>query len=190
MSTGRKIPWQDAHDLGAEVADALRGTLLRLKAVGSLRRGVMNVGDLEFLAEPFFDQDLFGGQPRPVLDPVRSALHGLGEWVKGGDRMMQITDVLGREGFKVELYIVHPPAQWGSLLAIRTGPKDLGQWCMTAMRRRGFIHDEGRVKRLDDGVTVQTPDEADFFKLAGVDMMPPRKRDEQIMILQQGKGRP
>ena len=190
MSTGAKLYWPDARDLGAEVAEVLAPTVQRLKAVGSLRRGVMNVGDIEFVAEPFFNEDLFDGPAVPVLDPLRRALREVGEWVKGGDRMMQVTNAGGREGFKVEVFIVHPPAQWGSIVAIRTGPRDLGQWCVSAMRKRGYRHVDGYVKRLDGGGVIPTPEEADFFELAGVDMMPPRKRDEQIMILQQGKARP
>ena len=57
--------------------------------------------------------------------------------------MMQITDLEGREGFKLEVYLVHPPAQWGTLLAIRTGPWELGRHAVTLILAGGWRVGDG-----------------------------------------------
>ena len=176
MSTGTKLPWDEAYALAEAAANQLRPHVVRLKAVGSLRRRRPEVGDIEFLAEPFMEpSDLFGSLA-PDVAPVRKVLEQLGTWVKGGERQMQITDLDGREGLKLELYLVHPPAQWGSLLAIRTGPWELGRHAVTLMRQRGLRHEDGRV--LKGRELVPTPTEQDFFAAAGLPLIEPHLRDE------------
>jgi len=176
MSTGARIPWADAYALAEEVAERLAPVVGRLKCVGSVRRRKPTVGDLEFVAGPIMHADLFGGET-PVLDPIRHVMHELGTWVKGGDRMMQVTDLLGRRGLTLDLYVVHPPAAWGSQVAIRTGPADLGHYVVTACRRYGYRHDQGHAQRLDTGEAVPTDTEEEFFALAEVPCVPPPDRE-------------
>lgn len=185
MSEGPRFPFDVAYATAKEVSERLSPTLEKLKAVGSLCRRRPSVGDLEFLAIPFFDEDLFGGNPKPILDPVRLALHELGTWVKGGDRFMQVSDVLGTEGLSLDLYLVHPPAEWGSLEAIRTGPRLLGLLCMMRLAQNGYTHQGGRV--LKGGKTIPTATEEDFFKLAGIACLPPNQRDAQAAQLKRAE---
>ena len=141
----------------------------------------MSIGDIEFLAVPHTSPDLFGGDLQVHVEEVRAAMHHIGTWVQGGPRAMRITDVLGREGTRLELYLVHPPAAWGSMLAIRTGPEELGRYCVSRMRGRGFRHIRGHVERLEQHLwkTVPTDTEEEFFAIAGVQCLPPKMRDEQ-----------
>lgn len=176
MSTGPRIPLQEALEIAQEVSARLTPLTARLKCVGSVRRQKETVGDIEFLAEPVMHGDLFDGQT-PVLDPIRSELYSMGTWVKGGDRMMQITDLFRRPGLKLDLFLVHPPSAWGSQLAIRTGPADMGHYVVTACRSRGFRHDNGYAQRLDTGERVPTDTEEEFFALAGVECVPPPERE-------------
>ena len=177
MSGGPRFPFDVAYPIAEEAARILTPTLDMVKVVGSLRRKRPFVGDVEFLGVPVFECDLFGSNPTPVLEPVRRALRGMGEWSKGGDRFMQITDLLGTPGLTLDLYLVHPPAEWGSLLAIRTGPWQLGLLAMMALNKNGYRHRHGRI--LEDGVLVPTPTEEDFFELAGIECLPPARRDAQ-----------
>lgn len=176
MSVGTRLPWTEACDLAQHVAERLAPAAARLKCVGSVRRRRPTVGDIEFLAEPHFDEDLLGGRI-PIIEPVRAAMLELGTWVKGGERMMQVTDLLGRVGLKLDLYLIHPPAAWGSLLAIRTGPAELGRYVVTFCRQHGFRHDGGYAQRLDTGDRVPTDTEEQFFELAGLPCLPPHERD-------------
>ncbi len=191
MSAGARMTFEDAYKLAEEAAEQLRPTVEVLKAVGSLRRRRTKVGDIEFLARPHSDPDLFGGPATVHLAEVRNALHHLGTWIKGGSRMMQITDLLGREGARLELYLVHPggcvcrdcaphgPSAWGSMLAIRTGPEELSRYCVTRMRSLGYRHDHGHAQAVGTEELVPTETEEAFFELAGVACLPPSLRDEQ-----------
>lgn len=180
MSTGTSLPFEEAFRLARIAVDELRPHVVRIKAAGSLRRRRPRVGDIEFVVEPpLFQVDLFGTMA-PVVEPIRAALLQLGTWVKGGDRMMQITDALGCRGLKCEVYLVWPPAQWGSILAIRTGPWELGRHAVTVMKKHGYQHDEGHAVEVATGLTVPTPEEEDFFRLAGLPCVPPAQRDSLV----------
>ncbi len=186
-----RLDYADAYRLAKEAAVELAPTLDKLKAVGSLRRRSLVIGDIEFLARPHFERDLSGELADPVLDEVRRVMHELGTWVKGADRQMVITDLLGHEGVRLELFIVHPPASWGSQLAIRTGPMELSRICMIRMQERGFKHVNGYAMRLGSWVQEPTDTEEQFFALAGLDCLAPRAREGQANALEraQQKGR-
>ena len=187
MSAGLLIPFEDALAMAAEVVDELKPHVVRMKAVGSLRRQRSLVGDLEFVVEPHMvTVDLFGAEG-PDLTALKARLLAIGAWVKGRERMIQITDLLGRQGMKLDLFLVWPPAQWGSILAIRTGPAGLGQYAVTKMRDFGYRHDRGRAVRESTGELVPTPTEEDFFALARVPCLKPRLRDAQLRALTNGR---
>ena len=199
MSLGARMTFEEAYKLGQEVAERLRPTVEYLKAVGSLRRRRTSIGDIEFLARPHSSAYLFGGPATIHLPEVRAVMEELGTWVRGGSRMMQITNLLGREETRLELYLVHPPgcacadcphgpSAWGSMLAIRTGPEDLGRYCVHRMRERGYRHEHGYAKRIesqwaDPDIPAPTDTEEAFFELAGVQCLAPASRDDQAKSL-------
>lgn len=187
MSSARGLPFAEAYRLAEQVAEQLRPHAIRLKAAGSLRRRRPTCGDIEFVIEPpMVAVDLFG-TCAPLVAPIRAALEELGVWIKGGDRMMQIEHVLGVEGLKCECYLSHPPAQFGSILAIRTGPYELGRHAMMELRRRGYAHEGGHVVELSTGNIIPTPEEEDFFRLAGLPHWAPVHRDNLYTRLEAGE---
>lgn len=147
-------------------------------AAGSVRRRRPQVGDIELVVRPRMHPDLFGDET-PELEPLHAALNELGNRIKGGDRYVRID--LGKMGdlpfFALDVFIVHPPAQWGSILAIRTGPWDLSREIVTMMRHRGYRHENGHARRIDTGELVPPPTEEAFFALAGVEYVEPHERD-------------
>lgn len=172
MSEGRKLPWAEAYQIAERLAAELAPVSERVKAAGSLRRKMPEVGDIEFVVEPRTRPvDLFGGRG-PDVDPIRAIVSTWGEWVKGGEKMMQVRLP---EGIPAELYIVTPPAQWGSILAIRTGPKELSEYAVTQMKRRGMKHIGGHVEDRQ-GRQITTATEEEFFRLAGLPCLPPPQR--------------
>ena len=176
MSEGRGYPWTEAVTIAAEVSRQMSPHVARMKVVGSLRRQKPRVHDVEFVVEPRYRTDLFDEEIADI-EIIRHEFRKLGSWVKGGRRMMQVTDTLGAPDLKVELYIVHPPAQWGSILAIRTGPAVLGELAMKWMRKRDYMHQDGYVLDLDGGTKLHpTPTEDEFFRVAGLPCVPPAKR--------------
>lgn len=185
MSSGpRRLPFREAYDLAKQLVDELSPAVRRVKVAGSLRRRQETVGDLELVVEPeLYAVDLFGGLG-PDLNEVRYIARSWGPISKGGDRQIQVTDAKGIDGLKVELYLVHPPAQWGSILAIRTGPADLGRIAMGRMLALGYKHQEGFVIRTGDRRVIPTPEEEDFFHFAQLECRPPAQREayaEQLL---------
>ena len=117
-----------ADELIAAFADACESVFV----AGSVRRGRENVKDLEIVARPKLYQqiDLFGkpfGVTYSELDQVINRL--VNERVlstdlgKNGPRYKVFgLNALLPTVVKLDLFIVRPPAQFGALLAIRTGP--------------------------------------------------------------------
>lgn len=189
MSHGPRVRLSEAWTLANRLARELAPHLRRVEIVGSVRRERPTVGDIELVAEPATcPTDLFGALG-PALEPIRATLERIGTWEKGGDRYMKVRDVLDT-GLPLDLFLVHPPAEWGSIVAIRTGPAALGRECITRMKREGYHHAAGHVVNVETGAKVATPEEEDFFRLAGVACMPPNMRDVQAQRLEmESRGR-
>ncbi len=78
---------------------------------------------------------------------------------------------------KVDFFIVTPPAQWGSLLMIRTGPKEFEQALMVYINAKTNLRQhDGRLIVRETGLSVPTPTEADYFKVIGLPHVEPHKR--------------
>jgi DNA polymerase/3'-5' exonuclease PolX len=75
----------------------------------------------------------------------------------------------------VDLFVVLPPAEWGAILAIRTGPAAFSQHLVTNAKRLGRHVASGRVLTRDDEV-IPVPTERDFFEACGVEWLEPRDR--------------
>lgn len=184
MSSGNRLPFGQALELARQLVEELRPAVRRVKVAGSLRRRRPDVGDIELVVEPeTYAVDLFGGVG-PDLNEVRYIARSWGVLRLNGDRQIQVVGVKGIEGFKAELYLVHPPAQWGSILAIRTGPPDLGRIAMGRMLALGYKHQEGFVLRTADRRVMPTPEEEDFFRYAQLECRPASQREayaEQLL---------
>lgn len=182
MSDGRRVPLRTAWGVAQTILRVLEPHVLRAEIAGSIRREKPTVGDVEIVAEPKTRAgDLFG-TTAPDVEPIRAALEEIGEWEKGGERYMKVRNVMGSP-LSLDLFLVIPPAEWGSILAIRTGPGELGQECVTRMKRRGYRHEKGRVLEIQTGLHVPTPTEEEFFRVAGVAHLAPPLRDIQAQRL-------
>jgi DNA polymerase/3'-5' exonuclease PolX len=131
------------------------------------------VGDVELVLEPRRVASIFGpGDPDTAS--VRLVAEKWGRIIKGGQRMIQVERP---DGVRVDLYLVHPPAEWACILAIRTGPSELGHLAVTRLTARGYRHVDGRILRGQNGPAVPVPDEETFFGLAGLEYFPPEQRN-------------
>lgn len=187
MSAGTRRPWAEAAAIARPLAEQLIPLCEpgRVKLAGSLRRKRSEVGDIEIVAHPRMitppaaaQEGLFSPEPVaeplvPDLDGVRAVVRDWGTLLKCGDRFIQA--VLDDKTV-VDVFLVHPPAQWGSILAIRTGPAELGELAVTRMRDAGLRHVSGHVED-STGRVIPTPDEETFFRLAGLPCLPPEERD-------------
>lgn len=115
--------------------------------------------------------DLFGW---PI--PVSLDLSYLGEVIKNGQRYKQVELT---EGYNLDLFLVHPPAQWGVIMTIRTGPAEFSRKMVTQRNKGGLLPSFAKV--IDggvyvDGKLIEMNEEADFFNFCDLKWIDPQNR--------------
>lgn len=176
--------------------------------VGSVRRKRVDVHDIEILGVPILraPRPEFGN-PVVFLTIVDKLLY---ELVKGGRLYQPVQNGPKKKTFPInleaynlqslnefhfELYLVTPPAQWGVLSVIRTGPAKqedhFSKWCVTNRNSGGLLPDgylvkHGAVWSMDQvdhrreprpgEIPLEMPDEQSFFNFLGIGFIEPQER--------------
>ena len=106
----------------------------------------------------------------------------LGILTKNGNKYKQVEL---KDGINLDLFIVTPPAQWGVQFMIRTGSAEFSHRFVTIKHQGGLLPSYLRVKdgaiwHIGKGVSrmIETPEEADVFKVLGINYIEPEKRIE------------
>jgi DNA polymerase/3'-5' exonuclease PolX len=175
MSSGEKRP------LGQCIIDAdafmllFAGHFEQWAVAGSVRRQKPEVGDIEHVVVPkpsmldrmdsLLPGSLFGGEDRPLAKAIKS--DGRTRW---GQKYRAVTF----RGFTHEVFFAEP-GNFGAVLAIRTGPAEFSKQCVTRALSRGMEQREGWL-RYRNGDRIQTPDEETWFKMLGMQCIPPEER--------------
>ncbi len=189
MSGAARLPLDRARRLAWEVVVLLQDQCERIEVAGSIRRAKPDVGDVEIVCVPKISETatgLFGD----ILDR-RDELHARCQSLVEdgvfahrlasngqhafGERLKRLT--YGRVA--LDLFCVLPPAQWGLILAIRTGPAEFSRRLVTPRRMGGLLPDWLKVHdgAIWHGVDpVPTPEEADVFRVLGLPYIPPADR--------------
>ena len=183
----RDMKLADARQLANNLLASLAPACERIEIAGSIRRGNPGVGDIELVAIPKPGLDLFNAPTYQVTDLdgalARLILEERLALVKGGGRYKQF--LLPAEGIALDLFVVLPPAQWGVIFAIRTGPSDFSTWLVTPRAKGGRLPS---YLQVEDGAVwngrkpMPTPEEKDFFDLLGLPYMEPGKRQPKWRI--------
>jgi len=174
-----------AHRIADELIEHLRRACVQIEIAGSIRRRARWVHDIEIVAEPWLEiglaVDLFGEATATYHSRLDDALADLHEQqilrtfpgAKHGDRFKQFS--VSPTGINLDLFVVRPPAQWGSILAIRTGPAHYSHWLVTPRRAGGAMPSYLRQREgaLWDGDTlIPTPTEETYFAALGISPVP------------------
>ena len=171
-----QVPLEEALPVAEAVLERLSKHVARCTIAGSIRRRRPMVSDIEIVAEPkLLPPGLFDNRD-PDIEPIMYFLSRIGRVLRAGPRYMCCADVLG-SGIQCDVFLVHPPAQWGSILAIRTGSATFAHKCMSLLISRGFRHVDGRVIDADTYGVQDTPTEEAFFALCGIPCPRPQDRD-------------
>jgi DNA polymerase/3'-5' exonuclease PolX len=154
----------------------------RIEIAGSIRRGISWVKDAEIVMVPklsHVQKDLFG-------DPVSEVFHDPNEGLAAYNRIerypMEIRSVEGKDGvtrridgqrFKglvdtcsglaLDLFIVRPPATWGCIFFIRTGPADWNKRAMKLAHARGLQFEGGQLLMQSTRRPLPTEEEEAVF---------------------------
>lgn len=194
MSAGIRVPLVDAWLTAQLLLAALAPGCERIEIAGSIRRRRPDVGDIELVAIPRLRIEpapgsLFDGPGTVEIDELAEridALRGHGILVAAedhparGQRYAKLRHVAS--GLQVDLFSVRPPAQWGVIFLIRTGPAAYSQWLVTEARRRGFhvtggaLHRGGMGCNTEPCDVVETPEEQDVFAALGMGYVRPEHR--------------
>jgi len=165
-----------ALQVATEIVQSLRLLCERIEIAGSIARQQAEVGDIEIVAIPRKFRLCFGQPPDPILAVLE---HAGWEAIKNGERYKQLLS--DKYGLALDLFLVLPPAQWGVIKVLRTGPAEFSHWVVTNQKCGGALPDEyrvseGRVCKKADGTEVPTPEEQDFLDLLGLGWIEPEKR--------------
>jgi DNA polymerase/3'-5' exonuclease PolX len=183
----------EALPIAQKLVDLLIPGCTRIEIAGSLRRLKPEVGDIEIVARPDLRpaRPLFGipYQSTQIEMILQSLELGDDEYIRlhrclGGNKFMQYWVSIdgGRTWcIKLDLFLITPPADWGVIYLIRTGPKEFSHWIVTPKSIGGGMPDgyhcqDGRIMDLQNKFHAPCPEEIDFFKFCGLDYMEPNSR--------------
>ena len=170
---------QQACELAGQWVEILRPYCERIEIAGSVRRCKPEVKDIEIVAAPRLEENLHLWGTKTInllLDALDRGVLG-GQKIKGGERYQQF---LMPAGINLDLFMVLPPAQWGILFAIRTGPADFSHWIVTTRRYGGALPSYCKVEDgqlLSGGQAIPMPEEIDFLNFLGLGWIEPCKRE-------------
>jgi DNA polymerase/3'-5' exonuclease PolX len=194
------MPLAAAREVAGELRDLLAPACRRIEIAGSIRRERPMVSDIELVAIPRFEEadggDLWGtrtdvdaldrrlGELRDdgVLAYRAVEVHRADGRVEHQTRIGRSYQALVYREMPVDLFIVHPPAEWGVIFAIRTGPGDWNQRIVTDCQRYLRRVENGQVWR--SGQRIPCPEEADFFAAVGQPWVEPRERSVERVRIQ------
>lgn len=171
-----RLPLAKARALANQIVDVIRPVCDRIEIAGSIRRKKVDCGDIEVCCVPKARYNLFGEafyQSGSIEDILFLAGY---HFTKNGEHMKQFD--LGV--CMVDLFIT-TPAQWGAILVIRTGPQEFSQRLVTSKAHGGYMpsylqEKDGRIVHRETGKMLDTPEEEDYFRVIGLDYIPPEKR--------------
>ncbi len=147
----------------------------RVDALGSLRRQVSTIGDIDIAAATKKPEDTikhFIGYPHQKLV----------EQGPGG------ATILLKNGRQVDLRVQKPDA-YGAMLQYFTGSKHHNIKLRTLVLEKGLSLSEHGIKHVKTGKTQVFADEEGFYKAVGLDWIPPEMREDkgEIEAAQSGK---
>ena len=170
----------------------------KIGIAGSIRRQEPWVGDIEIVCQPKTQwiKDLFGNETEDYIVSFSNIQRDLGslglQKVKGKSRYQQWVvpyRVSGWENQEInlDLFFVHPPADWGVIFLIRTGPYQFSKKMVSAVTHGGYLPRGHRIEegRIINGYTqekaAEINTEHDYFRFCGLDFIPPEKREAAVL---------
>lgn len=178
-----RVPLERARATAEIVRGVLSAACTRLVVAGSIRRLAPDVKDIELCAIPRMRLDLAGDVldddlevlvPELVRDSwLRWRTRSDGQLLARGPKFYAL--VHRDSGMPIDLFVARPAAEWGAVLAIRTGPAEYSKKLVTLCKRRGLRCENNRLVRTD-GTAIDTPEERQFIEACGLEWAEPQWR--------------
>lgn len=166
------------HSVGLEIAMQLLASLSEhtknSALLGSIARERPLVHDIDILVMPRTVDDIAW---------IKDIFSQSGRWIRGGTRLMCIIDTLDVAGLKTDLFVCHPPAQWGVILTTHISPDALNEYAKERLLERGYKYQHSHLVDSWSGEPIAVPDEQTWFELAGLTYVEPRERENYTRSL-------
>lgn len=178
-----KLPLNRAKSLANRIAEELRPGCVRIFVAGSIRREQPTIGDIEIVAIPRFQVDLFredlAGEPTE-LDLILGRLTRQRrlEPVKNGLKYKQFA-IPAISGLMLDLFLPRLD-NWGIIYAIRTGSAAFSKRLVTQQAKGGLLPDDYLVTDgmlWHQGQVIPTPIEQTLFDLLPCGWVEPKERN-------------
>lgn len=164
----------------------------KVEIAGSIRRGKQQVHDIEILAMPKFEvkqEMLLDGVVERKVNLLHQRMQQLlrnGTVTADRQRKDRHKDPFGERYYRVnfnpgnlkipiDLFVVLPPAQWGTQLVIRTGCAEFSHWIVSLRISHGLRFRDGHLERM--GQVIDTPTEESVFEALRLPFVPPERRE-------------
>lgn len=178
MSNNTKLPIKDILPIAQTLVERLRPFCQRIEIAGSLRRKRPQIGDIEIVAIPHYQTDMWGNLCPDKETPLDRFLTQSPAMVlhKNGAKYKSFA----QSSHKIDLFLTLP-SNWGNIFAIRTGSSDFSRWLVTPVSWAGAMPIGMRQKDgyLWRGETrIDCPEESDLFAALGLPFIPLEDRDD------------
>jgi len=196
---GVRLPLATANGIAEGLRARLAPVCRQIEVVGSVRREVAEVGDIELLVEPAFGRAVPPGQLFE-LDRCNLFHKTLMERAAADKRIQVVGSALPDSklvrinilGISIEFWVV-PAPEWGVAMMIRTGsggPDGFGSAMLARWKSvsGGGYSEENRL-HLPDKTVVDTPTELSVFEHCGVPWIPPHQRTDGRIVRRRVKER-
>lgn len=173
----KKRPYEAMNKTAQHIIKALYPYCERIEVAGSLRRKRSMIGDIEIVAIPKYQRNLFGGiepDADTELDKFLNSRLREDDFIKNGRKYKQFK--YGQ--LQVDLFLA-VPENWGNILTIRTGSGDFSAWLVSQMggMPTGMRQEKGFLWR--GGKRIDCCEEQDFFDALGLPFVPLDMRDDR-----------
>lgn len=188
--TGTAMSYQEAQAVADAFMEHLTPFCSQVEISGSLRRHEQSVGDIEIICQPRRAPiiDLFGDvvEYTSCVEDVMDRLLIAGTVTKRADKRGRPAwgnryKRLWFQHAPIDLFCVLPPAQYGLLLMIRTGPAEFSHKMVTERYRGGFLPNgyrvvDGQFEDMEKQILYTVPDERELFRLYDLPYLEPMER--------------
>jgi DNA polymerase/3'-5' exonuclease PolX len=168
----------------------------RVEIAGSIRRKKVMCSDIELVIIPkirhggLFEETTAGSGINLQFERVRELVASgvLADRLDKNDRPArgERFQRMLFKGIPVDLFCVLPPAQWGVVFMIRTGPAEFNKRVVTPWAEGGKVLSAGlsfsEGQLIDRKRPVSTPEEIDVFRAIGLKWIEPEDRDQAVGV--------
>ena len=179
-----RIDSGEASDIECSFEILIQDVCARMEVAGSLRRGLLDVGDIEIVAEPMYtasgDNKLHERLERLLRIGTISLDRPRKDKKKNpfGQKYYRLNYNTRYDGedktYPVDLFVVTPPADFNVIYLIRTGSADFSHNFVSKGWAYGIHVKDGHLEK--EGVEIRTTSERDVFAKMHVPYVEPENR--------------